>query len=138
MPLLSSFLVIPLVLVNSTNHFDCIVCYCNLSSPLMAYLYGHFYRFSCSFCFSSVKSLQTRLHFSIFFFLVLVPDSHVGHLLFCTQVPVQWNVKTLSLIVSRLRFPIIRLDGGAPLMSQHSRSQTLLKEEGCVRRGEPM
>ena len=28
--------------------------------------------------------------------------------------------------------------GGAPLVSQHSRSQALVKEEGCVRRGEPM
>ena len=28
--------------------------------------------------------------------------------------------------------------GGTPLVSQHSRSQALVKEEGCVRRGEPM
>jgi len=28
--------------------------------------------------------------------------------------------------------------GGAPLVPQHSRSQALVKEEGCVRRGEPM
>jgi len=28
--------------------------------------------------------------------------------------------------------------GGAPLVSQHSRSQVLIKEEGCVRRVEPM
>ena len=27
--------------------------------------------------------------------------------------------------------------GGAPLVSQHSRSQALVKEEGCDRRGEP-
>ena len=28
--------------------------------------------------------------------------------------------------------------GGAPLVSQHSRSQALIKEEGYVRRDEPM
>jgi len=28
--------------------------------------------------------------------------------------------------------------GGVPLVSQHSRSQALVKEKGCVRRGESM
>ena len=41
-------------------------------------------------------------------------------------------------IVCAGRMKVNSAYGGTPLVSQHSKFQALVKEDGCVRRGEPM